>query len=84
MDFGVHLPQLGRSATRDNLLEWATAADELDLHSAWVSDHVAWPRDIETNGWLIRMFQPGIMRNASPAVSSSEASFSVSSQTLIL
>ena len=49
MDFGVHLPQLGRSATRDNLLEWATAADELDLHSAWVSDHVAWPRDIESS-----------------------------------
>lgn len=49
MDFGVHLPQLGRSATRENLLEWATEADRLGLHSAWVSDHVAWPRDIESS-----------------------------------
>lgn len=49
MDFGVHLPQLGRSANRANLLEWATEADRLGLHSAWVSDHVAWPRDIESS-----------------------------------
>ncbi|MEM9562537.1 MAG: LLM class F420-dependent oxidoreductase [Actinomycetota bacterium] len=49
MDFGVHLPQLGRSANRANLLEWATEADRLGLHSAWVSDHIAWPRDIESS-----------------------------------
>ncbi len=49
MDFGVHLPQLGRSANRQNLLEWATAADDLELHSVWVSDHIAWPRDIESS-----------------------------------
>jgi len=48
MEFGVHLPQLGRSATRENLIDWAEEADRLGLHSAWVSDHVAWPREIES------------------------------------
>lgn len=49
MEFGVHLPQLGRSADRRALIEWAEEADRLGLHSGWVSDHVAWPRDIEPN-----------------------------------
>ena len=49
MEFGVHLPHLGRSATRANLIEWGVEADRLGLHSAWVSDHVAWPRDIESS-----------------------------------
>ena len=48
MHFGVHLPQLGRSANRSNLITWAEEADRLGLHSGWVSDHVAWPRDIES------------------------------------
>ncbi len=48
MNYGVHLPQLGRSATRANLITWAEEADRLGLHSGWVSDHVAWPRDIES------------------------------------
>lgn len=48
MKIGVHLPQLGRSADRQNLITWAEEADRLGLHSGWVSDHVAWPRDIES------------------------------------
>ncbi|MEM8922759.1 MAG: LLM class F420-dependent oxidoreductase [Actinomycetota bacterium] len=48
MDYGVHLPQLGRSADRRHLIAWAEEADRLGLHSGWVSDHVAWPRDIES------------------------------------
>ncbi len=48
MDFGVHLPQLGRSADRANLIEWAEEADRLGMHSGWVSDHVAWPKEIES------------------------------------
>jgi probable F420-dependent oxidoreductase len=48
MKFGVHLPQLGRSADRQNLITWAEEADRLGLHSGWVSDHVAWPREIES------------------------------------
>ena len=43
MDFGVHLPQLGRQASRAGLKKLAVAADELGFHSGWVSDHVAWP-----------------------------------------
>jgi probable F420-dependent oxidoreductase len=46
MDWGIHLPHLGRQATRRNLIEFAQHADELGFHSGWVSDHVAWPRDI--------------------------------------
>ncbi len=49
MDFGVHLPQLGRGANRENLIEWAEEADRLGMHSGWVSDHVAWPKDIESS-----------------------------------
>lgn len=49
MHFGVHLPHLGRSASRDHLISWAEEADRLGLHSAWVSDHVAWPRNIESS-----------------------------------
>ena len=48
MQFGVHLPQLGRSADRANLIKWATEAERLGMHSGWVSDHVAWPREIES------------------------------------
>ena len=48
MDIGVHLPQLGRSADRKALITWAEEADRLGLHSGWVSDHIAWPRDIES------------------------------------
>ena len=46
MDWGIHLPHLGRQATRKNLLEFAQLADQLGYHSGWVSDHVAWPKDI--------------------------------------
>ncbi|MGF1596759.1 MAG: LLM class F420-dependent oxidoreductase [Acidimicrobiales bacterium] len=49
MDFGVHLPHLGRSADRRALIEWAEEADRLGLHSGWVSDHIAWPRHIESD-----------------------------------
>lgn len=49
MHFGVHLPQLGRNANRANLITWAEEADRLGLHSGWVSDHVAWPREIESS-----------------------------------
>jgi probable F420-dependent oxidoreductase len=48
MDFGIHLPQLGRQATRDSLLRISRRADELGFHSGWVSDHVAWPTAIES------------------------------------
>ena len=48
MDIGVHLPQLGRGATRSALVEFCAAAERLGVHSGWVSDHIAWPSDIES------------------------------------
>jgi probable F420-dependent oxidoreductase len=46
MDWGIHLPHLGRQATPDALARFARRADELGFHSGWVSDHIAWPADI--------------------------------------
>lgn len=43
MKFGVHLPHNGALASRDSLLRFARAADELDYDSCWASDHIAWP-----------------------------------------
>ena len=49
MDFGVHLPQLGRGASRQQLVAFARRADHLGFHSGWVSDHIAWPTTIESS-----------------------------------
>jgi probable F420-dependent oxidoreductase len=46
MDWGIHLPHLGRQGTRQGLIDFAQHAEALGFHSAWVSDHVAWPREI--------------------------------------
>jgi probable F420-dependent oxidoreductase len=46
MDWGIHLPHLGRQGTRRGLIDFAQQAEALGFHSAWVSDHVAWPREI--------------------------------------
>lgn len=48
VDIGVHLPQLGRSATRSALVEFCAEAERLGVHSGWVSDHLCWPADIES------------------------------------
>lgn len=48
MDWGIHLPHLGRQATRRALIDFAQHAEQLGFHSGWVSDHVAWPRDIHS------------------------------------
>jgi len=48
MDWGIHLPHLGRQATRRNVIDFAQHAEALGFHSGWVSDHVAWPRDIQS------------------------------------
>ena len=46
MQWGIHLPHLGRSVSRDSLMAFAQAAERLGCHSGWVSDHVCWPADI--------------------------------------
>src|SRR5258706_13455580 len=46
MDWGIHLPHLGKQATGPGLVSFAQRAEALGFHSAWVSDHIAWPSDI--------------------------------------
>lgn len=43
MRFGLHLPQLGRSAGLDHIVRVATQAEELGFDDVWVADHVAVP-----------------------------------------
>lgn len=46
MQFGVHLPHLGRQADREHLIAFARRAEELGVDSAWASDHIAWPASL--------------------------------------
>jgi probable F420-dependent oxidoreductase len=46
MDFGVHLPQLGRKVDRQSIMGFAQEAERLGCHSVWVSDHLCWPAEI--------------------------------------
>jgi probable F420-dependent oxidoreductase len=46
MRFGLHLPHLGRSASREVLRGFAAAAEESGYDSLWVSDHVVVPRQL--------------------------------------
>jgi len=48
VQWGVQLPHFGRQASRDNLVGFAQRIDELGYHSGWTSDHIAWPRSIES------------------------------------
>ena len=48
MDFGVHLPQLGRGADASTLTRFARELDRLGVHSGWVSDHVCWPASFDS------------------------------------
>ena len=46
MDWGAHLPHLGRQATAEHLTDFARTCDRIGLHSVWSSDHIAWPKQI--------------------------------------
>ncbi|MHB8575047.1 MAG: LLM class F420-dependent oxidoreductase [Dehalococcoidia bacterium] len=46
MQFGVHLPHLGRQADRETVWGFAQRAEALGLDSAWASDHIAWPAEV--------------------------------------
>lgn len=46
MEWGAHLPHLGRQATAKHLTEFVLACEKAALHSVWTSDHIAWPREI--------------------------------------
>jgi len=41
--FGLHLPQLGRSAGLDHIVRIARQAEDLGFDDVWVADHVAVP-----------------------------------------
>ena len=46
MDFGIHLPHLGRQVGRESLMHFTQAAEQAGVHSVWVSDHLCWPNDV--------------------------------------
>tara|TARA_B100000131_G_scaffold144085_1_gene140174 strand:- start:220 stop:1137 length:918 start_codon:yes stop_codon:yes gene_type:complete len=48
MDWGVHLPHLGRDVGRDSLTKFVQTAEELGVHSGWTSDHVCWPAEFDS------------------------------------
>src|SRR5947209_7399485 len=48
MEFGVHLPHLGRQATRETVRDFSRKVDELGFDSVWASDHIAWPADVHS------------------------------------
>jgi probable F420-dependent oxidoreductase len=45
MEWGIHLPHLGRNVDRRTLIGFAREAERLGCHSAWVSDHICWPAE---------------------------------------
>ena len=46
MRFGLHLPQLGRSAGLDHIVRIARRAEDLGFDDVWVADHVAVPTSL--------------------------------------
>jgi len=46
MEFGIHLPHLGRNTGREPLIDFAHAVEAAGYASGWVSDHVCWPARI--------------------------------------
>jgi probable F420-dependent oxidoreductase len=46
MEFGAHLPHLGRQVGRESLIDFAQAIERAGYASGWVSDHVCWPAEI--------------------------------------
>ncbi|MFT5530070.1 MAG: putative F420-dependent oxidoreductase [Candidatus Poriferisodalaceae bacterium] len=48
MDWGVHLPHLGRTVSRESLIEFSQEVDRLGFTDGWTSDHVCWPADVES------------------------------------
>jgi len=44
MEIGLHLPQVGPLANREDITTFAQRAEELGFDSLWVSDHVVVPR----------------------------------------
>ena len=43
MEFGVTLPNFGKYAEKNEIVNIATSAEELGFDSIWVSDHIVIP-----------------------------------------
>ncbi|HYC23405.1 MAG TPA: TIGR03619 family F420-dependent LLM class oxidoreductase [Candidatus Bathyarchaeia archaeon] len=43
MEFGIHLPQIGPSASPSGVIAFAQRAEQLGFDSVWVSDHIVFP-----------------------------------------
>jgi probable F420-dependent oxidoreductase len=48
MKFGIHLPQVGPNASRENIRKMASFAEDRGFDSVWVSDHIITPRALES------------------------------------
>ena len=48
IDWGVHLPHLGRQVGADTLTHFAQSIEGAGVHSGWVSDHICWPAEIHS------------------------------------
>ena len=46
IQWGAHLPHMGRDVSAKMLVEFAQRIEHDGCHSAWVSDHVCWPKEI--------------------------------------
>ncbi len=46
MKFGLHLPQLGRAASPDRIMETAVHAEAIGFDDVWVSEHIAVPLSV--------------------------------------
>ena len=44
MQFGIHLPHIGRKAGPDSIREAAMQAEQLGFDDVWVSEHIIVPR----------------------------------------
>ncbi len=48
ISYGAHLPHLGRQVDAATLTSFAQRLEQIGCESAWVSDHVCWPAEIES------------------------------------
>jgi len=48
LKFGITLPQLGKQATRENLIRCAKLSEESGFDSAWVLERLLWPINPQT------------------------------------
>ena len=48
MEWGVQLPQMGEPCHRDAVRRFAQSLESFGFDSAWTSDHVCWPAELES------------------------------------